>query len=171
MENGIQMTLEEFMPEISQKQIVGASDSHALISQWQDAAKESLKERVHRSFSELCNFLDKPQKRKDPLTCSSRMLRICFLLMEDGISPEFSLRWMRGGTMRNGRFSTLRTSTSPKTGKGSLLSDILEAEVPQKYFLSKEQTERIVFAESSDTEKDSEGIPKSLTGGGHNRNT
>ena len=97
MENGIQMTLEEFMPEISQKQIVGASDSHALISQWQDAAKESLKERVHRSFSELCNFLDKPQKRKDPLTCSSRMLRICFLLMEDGISPEFSLRWMRGG--------------------------------------------------------------------------
>lgn len=29
--------------------------------------------------------------------------------------------------------------------KGASLSDILEAEVPQKYFLSKEQTEKIVF--------------------------
>lgn len=33
----------------------------------------------------------------------------------------------------------------PQTGKDVLLSDILEGEVPQKYFLSKEQTEKIVF--------------------------
>lgn len=32
-----------------------------------------------------------------------------------------------------------------KTEKGVLLSDILEDEVPQKYFLSKEQTGKIVF--------------------------
>ena len=34
-----------------------------------------------------------------------------------------------------------------------MLSDILEVEVPQKYFLSKEQTERIIFAEPLDTAK------------------
>lgn len=32
-----------------------------------------------------------------------------------------------------------------KAGKDVLLSDILEGEVPQKYFLSKEQTKKIVF--------------------------
>lgn len=47
--------------------------------------------------------------------------------------------------MRNGKCSTLRTSEFHKTEKGASLSDILEDEVPQKYFLSKEQTEKIVF--------------------------
>ena len=68
----------------------------------------------------------------------------------------------RGGTMRNGKFSILSTSESPKTGSAVLLSDILEVEVPQKYFLSKEQTQRIIFTES-DTEEDTEEIPKCST--------
>lgn len=55
--------------------------------------------------------------------------------------------------MRNGVFSTVNTSESHKTGNAVLLSDILEVEVPQKYFLSKEQTERIIFAEPLDTAK------------------
>ena len=54
----------------------------------------------------------------------------------------------RGGMMQNGKFSILNTSESHKTGSVVLLSDILEDEVPQKYYLSKEQTERIVFTES-----------------------
>ena len=48
------------------------------------------------------------------------------------------------GTMQSGRLSTLPI-TSRKTEKEFSLSDILEGEVPQKYFLSKEQTEKIVF--------------------------
>ena len=66
--------------------------------------------------------------------------------------------------MQNGKFSILNISESPKTGNGVLLSDILETEVPQKYFLSKEQTERIVFTES-DTETDTDATRKSLIGG------
>ena len=50
--------------------------------------------------------------------------------------------------MRNGLFSIVNISESHKTGNAVLLSDILEVEVPQKYFLSKEQTERIIFTES-----------------------
>lgn len=53
----------------------------------------------------------------------------------------------RGGTMQNGRYSTLNISECHKTENVVLLSDILEVEVPQKYFLSKEQTERIIFTE------------------------
>lgn len=51
----------------------------------------------------------------------------------------------RGGMMQNGKCSTPKILESRKTGNGALLSDILEEEVPQKYFLSKEQTEKIVF--------------------------
>ena len=67
--------------------------------------------------------------------------------------------------MHNGRFSILNISECHRTGNAVLLSDILEEEVEQKFFLSKEQTERIVFTES-DTEKDTEKTRKSSIGGG-----
>ena len=51
----------------------------------------------------------------------------------------------RGGMMQNGKCSTPKISECHKTGKDVSLSDILETETPQKYFLSKEQTEKIVF--------------------------
>lgn len=47
--------------------------------------------------------------------------------------------------MQNGKCSTLKISECHKTERGVSLSDILEGEVLQKYFLSKEQTEKIVF--------------------------
>ena len=47
--------------------------------------------------------------------------------------------------MQNGKCSTPKISECRKTERGASLSDILEAEVQQKYFLSKEQTEKIVF--------------------------
>lgn len=50
-----------------------------------------------------------------------------------------------GGTMQSGRFSTQQISECHKTGSACLLRDILEDAVPQKYFLSKEQTEKITF--------------------------
>lgn len=66
----------------------------------------------------------------------------------------------RGGMMQNGKFLTANTSECLRTENAVLLSDILETEVPQKYFLSKEQTERIIFTES-DTEKGTEETCKS----------
>ena len=65
--------------------------------------------------------------------------------------------------MQNGKFSILNTTEYRKTGNAVLLSDILEDVVDQKYFLSKEQTERIVFV-GSDTETDTEETPKSSIG-------
>ena len=144
MENGMQMTLEECTPEIFQKPTAGASDFHAKISQSQES-KPDFKETVQACFSELCTLSDSSKKKIDPLTFSLRTLKICLVLMEDGISPDCSLKWSSGGMMQNGRCSTPKISECHKTGKDVLLSDILEGEVPQKYFLSKEQTEKIVF--------------------------
>lgn len=96
MENGTQMTLEECVPMISQKQTVGASDSLAKISQLPESNLD-FKETVRACFSELCTLSDSSKKKINPLTFSLRTLRICLVLMEDGISPDCSLKWSRGG--------------------------------------------------------------------------
>lgn len=96
MENGTQMTLEECVPMIFPKQTVGASDSHAKTSQLQESNLD-FKETVQACFSELCTLSDSSKKKINPLTFSLRTLRICLALMEDGISPDCSLKWSRGG--------------------------------------------------------------------------
>lgn len=48
------------------------------------------------------------------------------------------------GTLSNGTLSTAKTTVFPKTGSACSLSDILETSVDEKYFLSEEQTARIL---------------------------
>lgn len=96
MENGMQMTLEGCMPEIFQKQIAGASDSHVRTSPLQEN-KPDFKETVQACFSELCTLSDSSKKKINPLIFSLRTLKICLVLMEDGISPDCSLKWSMGG--------------------------------------------------------------------------
>ena len=96
MENGMQMTLEGCMPETFQKQIAGASDSHVRTSPLQENSLD-FKGTVQACFSELCTLSDNSKKKIDPLTFSLRTLRICLVLMEDGISPDCSLKWRGGG--------------------------------------------------------------------------
>ena len=102
MENGMQMTFEECMPETFPKQTAGVSDFLAKTSQSQES-KPDFKETVQACFSELCTLSDSSKKKINPLTFSLRTLRICLMLMEDGISPGCSLKWSRGGMMQNGR--------------------------------------------------------------------
>ena len=64
--------------------------------------------------------------------------------VKDLTFSPFSLHWTRSGTMQNGRLSIL-PDTSRKTGSAYSLWHILEDDVPAKYFLSREQTEKILF--------------------------
>lgn len=84
------------MPETFQKQIAGASDSHVRTSPLQENSLD-FKGTVQVCFSELCTLSDNSKKKIDPLTFSLRTLRICLVLMEDGISPDCSLKWSGGG--------------------------------------------------------------------------
>ncbi|HAA7387703.1 TPA_asm: hypothetical protein GHD27_15420, partial [Listeria monocytogenes] len=54
-------------------------------------------------------------------------------------------------TMRNGRFLTAKISESHKTENACSLSDILEEQVDEKYFLSQKHLERLMKAESLQT--------------------
>lgn len=74
MENGMQMTFEECMPETFQKQIAGVSDSLVRTYPLQES-KPDFKEIVQACFSELCTLSDSSKKKINPLTFSLRTLK------------------------------------------------------------------------------------------------
>lgn len=120
----------------------GVQDSPVRTSALQENVSDS-KESVQVCFSQLRDLLETSKKKIDPLTCFLRTLKIYIALTEGLTSPAFSLSWTKSGTMLNGRLSTLPTS-SLRTGKESLLSDVLEEDVDMKYFLSERATNRIL---------------------------
>ena len=72
------------------------------------------------------------------------------LVMEEVIPLRPSLaRLMPWGIMWNGKCLTARTSEFHKTDKGSSLSDILEDEVPNQYFLSEATTGKLLNYQKS----------------------
>ena len=56
--------------------------------------------------------------------------------------------WMSWGMMWNGKCLTARISESPKIGNVCSLSDILEENVPEEFFLSAEKTSQLVANQS-----------------------
>lgn len=68
-----------------------------------------------------------------------------FCLMKTGeLLGSSSPRWQNWGIASNGRYLTAKITASRKTGSVCSLSDILETEVAEKYFLSDEQTAKIL---------------------------
>ena len=144
MVNGIQMTLEQWMLEACPKQTVGALERLARISPLQENGQDWTV--TDQALYE--KFLDswKNKKNKTDLNgLSMRMLRECFLQTEDSTICQSSLKWTDLGTILNDRIST-QNGSFHKTGSAYTLSDILEDSVEQKYFLSREQIEKIVFS-------------------------
>jgi len=74
---------------------------------------------------------------------SLRMLRDSSPMMKGIHSKPLSERWMNWGMTVNGKCLTARISESPKTGKGCSLSDILEENPDQKYFLSEKTIKKM----------------------------
>lgn len=146
MENGMRATSKELMQEIYQKPIAGVSERPAKIS----ALPESEQDLTETDQALYEKFLDcwKNKKKKTDLNgLSMKMLRECFLLTEDSTIYQSSLSWTGLGTISNSRISIL-PGLSLKIGNAYTLSDILEDSVDEKYFLSREQMEKIVFVKS-----------------------
>ncbi len=139
MVNGTQMTLEEWMPEACQQQIVGVLAHHAKISLLQKGRKGG-DGRVREVFRILREIEEKNRPEwiiyenvKGMLSSNKGFDFLEILLAMD----ELSL---------NGRFSTVRIGECLKTGSAYTLSDILDDTVDEKYFLSREQMEKIVYS-------------------------
>src|SRR5699024_271119 len=84
------------------------------------------------------------QISSDHAIYSLKTLKDCSITTTEIRSRQSSERWMNSGMMSNGICLTLRTLEFRKTGRGCSLSDILETNVDEKYFLSEELTERLI---------------------------
>lgn len=94
---------------------------------------------VERSFLKLPGL----PPLKDLRFCSLKMsLESCRLTEAGSLRPS-SLSWMSWGTMSRGRCLTAQIILSPKIGKECFLSDFLETDVPDRYWLSETQTQEI----------------------------
>ena len=97
----------------------------------------TLVERFSSRYAELRNLKD--------LHCySSRMLKASLTMTKEELSRSSFNRWMNWGTGSNGKFLTANISESHRIGKECSLSDILEEEVPDRYFLSKKFTKTVL---------------------------
>ena len=150
MENGTQMTLEQWMPEACPKQIAGVSERHARILALRGNEQDWAE--TDRALYE--KFLDswKNKKSKTDLNgLSMKMLRECFLATKDSTICQSSLKWTNSGTISNGRIS-IANGLYHKTESGFTLSDILENTVAKK----------ILPISTADRENSAKKIEKSI---------
>lgn len=146
MANGVngtysQLTLGEFLEQTS-----GPSAVLAKTSARQDSESDS-RETGAVSLEEYLILSGKPIRDIVPDGLSMRMLEACYQRTEEETISRYSWLWMDLGMMSNGKISTVDTSESLRTEKGSTLLDILESpdQVGKEYFLSADQMARIVF--------------------------
>ena len=82
---------------------------------------------------------------KDLLICSLKTFPDCFRTTKVGHLRPSSVRFRNWGTMSLGRFLTAQILVFPNPEKECILSDILESDVPDKYFLSQKQMEQLLY--------------------------
>ena len=83
MENGTQMTLDQFVPMKSQEQTVGVSDFPVRTSVSPENKKDSM-DTVHLCFSQLQGLLETSKKKIDPSTYLLRTLKTYLVLTGGG---------------------------------------------------------------------------------------
>ncbi len=71
---------------------------------------------------------------------SLKMFPDCFRMTKAGRFTPSSVRYLSWGTVWNGKCLTARILESPNPENGCILSDILIEDVPEKYYLSRAET-------------------------------
>ena len=134
------------MPKAYQMSIFGQADSLARMSQWRGKGEDYTE-------NELACFLSLFDSSENEVTInpdglSLKMLRESFPLAEAGILPLFYVNWPHWGTVWNTRLSIPKTTVYPKAESVCTLSEILQEEVPEKYFLSEVQARQLLRLKS-----------------------
>ena len=96
---------------------------------------------------EALSFLRSPElpPLKDHHFCYLKMFPEFYSMTRDGRLRPSSPRFMAWGMVLNGVCLTAPTTGRLNQGEGCILSDILIPDAPAKYFLSPEQTERLLY--------------------------
>lgn len=95
-------------------------------------------------FYEIMRLLAGRRQEDRPKWLLIENVKIYLALETDLISRGCCVKWGGTGILSNGTLSTAKTTVFPKTGSACSLSAILETSVDEKYFLSDQQTARIL---------------------------
>ena len=77
--------------------------------------------------------------------CTLKMFPDCLTTTKAGRLKSSSVHWMNWGMMSHGRCLTAKISEFPRNEKGLCLSDFLEKNVPEKYYLSRKQVMQLLY--------------------------
>ena len=135
---------QRLIPEPSQTLTSWLEDFLAKRSAWL-ASDEDLTIQEEHSFLISQGF----SITKDPEIFYLKTLKVYYLMTAAKLSRQclrFSPTW---GMSLNGRYLTAKISESPRIGKECSLSDILEEEVDDKYFLSDDMAQKLMSNEKT----------------------
>lgn len=99
---------------------------------------------------------------------SSKMFPVCLTMTQAKHLKQSSVHWMAWGMMCAGRYLTAKISEFPSHEIECSLSDILEDNVPEKYYLSRKQAEKLLYKEKPTQGEriySSKGLSCTLTSG------
>lgn len=117
-----------------------------------------------RFFSRLLELL--PLKNLSIST--SKTFPVSLTMTQAKHLKQSSVHWMSWGMMCAGRYSTAKISEFPSHEIECSLSDILEDNVPEKYYLSRKQAEKLLYKEKPTQGEriySSKGLSCTLTSG------
>lgn len=132
-------------------------------SQSQEREKD-LMIQEERCFSKLLELLP----LKNLSISSSKMFPVCLIMTQAGHLKQSSVHWMSWGMMFAGRYLTAKILEYPSHEIECSLSDILEDNVPEKYYLSRKQAEKLLYKEKPTQGEriySSKGVSCTLTSG------
>lgn len=117
-----------------------------------------------RCFSRLLELL--PLKNLSISTWKT--FPVCLTMTQGKHLKQSSIHWMNWGMMCAGRYLTAKISEYPSQEIECTLSDILEDNVPEKYYLSRKQAEKLLYKENPTQGEriySSKGVSCTLTSG------
>lgn len=130
-----------------------AEASHARTFPLQEIARDWLESDQDFGLSSI-EFL----KKLAPGGLSSKMSPACYPATEAEILPSSFEGWSNSGMALLGGYLTLNTSDWPSDASVCSLSEVLETDVPQKYFLSRKAARGVLRR----AEKRGKALPEPL---------
>lgn len=126
--------------------------------------EKDLMTQEERCFSRLLELL----LLKNLSISSSKMFPVCLTTTPAGHLKQSSVHWMSWGMMCADRYLTAKISEFPSHEIECSLSAILEDNVPEKYYLSRKQAEKLLYKEKPTQGEriySSKGLSCTLTSG------
>ena len=157
------MTQEKLYPNSYPISTFWSEDSPVSPSQSREQEKD-LTIQEERCFLKLQELLP----LKNLSISSSKMFPVCLTTTQAKHLKQSSIHWMNWGMMYVGRYLTAKISEYRNHEIECTLSDIIEDNVPAKYYLSRKQAEKLLYKENPTQGEriySSKGLSCTLTSG------